>query len=87
MNAELERELRESLYIHRPLPLHRERSLEAGFVQKKVLAERFLYSAQSSLVSPAAGGTASLSEESGVLTITAPLRAERWPEGAASDGV
>ena len=86
MNAELERELRESLYIHRPLPLHRERSLEAGFVQKKVLAERFLYSAQSSLVSPAAGGTASLSEEAGVLTITAPLRAERWPEGAASDG-
>ena len=43
MTAEFERELRESLYIHRPLPLHRERSLEAGFPEKKVLAARRLY--------------------------------------------
>lgn len=86
MNTELERELRESLYIHRPLPLHRERSLEAGFPRKKGLADRILYAEESSFVTPEAGGTASLSEEAGVLTVTAPLRAERWPEGAASGG-
>lgn len=40
MNLEFERELRESLYVHRPLPLHRERSLEAAFPRKRVAAKR-----------------------------------------------
>lgn len=40
MEKEFLRELEESLYIHRPLPLHRERELEARFVKKKVLGSR-----------------------------------------------
>lgn len=36
MRKEFLKELRESLYVHRPLPLHREGSLEAGFPGKKV---------------------------------------------------
>ena len=35
METEFERELKESLYVHRPLELHRERSLEAA----KIMAE------------------------------------------------
>lgn len=43
MKEEFRQELQASLYLHRPLPLHRERSLEAGFAAKKVLAARTLY--------------------------------------------
>lgn len=35
---EWEREVRDSLYLHRPLPLHREREYEARFARKKVLS-------------------------------------------------
>lgn len=40
MDLEFERELRESLFVHRPLALHRERSLEADFPNKHVTAVR-----------------------------------------------
>lgn len=40
MKKEFMRELERSLYLHRPLPLHRERELDAGFVKKKVLRSR-----------------------------------------------
>lgn len=39
------KELRESGYIHRPLPLHEERSLEAELWQKPVAAEKPLWTA------------------------------------------
>ena len=83
---ELERELYESLYIHRPLPLHRERSLEAAFSQKEVVAGKTLWPADRDAVRPAAGGTATLTEIGDVLTIRASLRSESWPEGASPDG-
>ena len=38
MNERLMKELQDSLYVHRPLPLHRDESLEARFIQKKVTA-------------------------------------------------
>lgn len=80
METEFERELKESLYVHRPLPLHRERGLEASFPSKRVTAQRAISGV------PKAGGTASLEEHPGFLRMTAPLRSERWPEGAPEDG-
>lgn len=43
MRDEFLQEVRDSLYVHRPLPLHRERSLEAAFPGKKVLSSKVLY--------------------------------------------
>lgn len=80
METEFERELKESLYVHRPLPLHRERSLESGFPQKRVTAQRAISGA------PKAGGTASFEEHPDFLRMTAPLRSDRWPEGSPEDG-
>lgn len=75
-------ELRESLYLHRPLPLHPERSLESRFPDKRVLVSRPL----AGELPPAAGGTAVLISNEAYLTIRALLRAGCWPEEAAKDG-
>ena len=40
---QLFKELKESAYLHRPLPLHRERSLEAEIALKDVLARRAVH--------------------------------------------
>lgn len=80
MKKEFLQELKNSLYIHRPLPLHRERELEARFPQKKVLASRPLAG------EPKAAGTAVLEQQDGAFTIHTPLRSDHWPEGAPSDG-
>lgn len=80
METGFERELKESLYVHRPLPLHRERSLESRFPKKCVTAQRTISAA------PKAGGTAFLEERPGYLRMTAPLRSDRWPEGSPADG-
>lgn len=78
-------ELQDSLYLHRPLPLHRENELEAAFLQKKVLAARPLYRPGTSQP-PAAEGTATLQPCNEGWCITAPLRSDHWPAGAAPDG-
>lgn len=80
MREEFLRDLRDSLYVHRPLPLHRERELEARFPAKKVLASRPV------AAKPEAAGTATLRQQDGDLAIHAPLRGDRWPEGAPADG-
>ena len=80
METEFERELKESLYVHRPLELHRERSLEAAFPHKVVTAQRAVSGV------PRADGTASLEECPGFWRITAPLRSDHWPEGSPGDG-
>ena len=61
METEFERELKESLYVHRPLELHRERSLEAAFPHKVVTAQRAVSGV------PRADGTASLKDGRGLL--------------------
>lgn len=86
MREEFRRELEESLYIHRPLPLHRERALESSFPNKKVLAVRTLYGDGQCAAEPAAGGMAVLKRRKNMLTVCAPLRANEWPEGASPDG-
>lgn len=86
MREEFIKELQDSLYIHRPLPLHEERSAEASFPTKKVIASKPLFVGGERVAEPVAGGTAiaEVSEES--VMVRASLRANYWPEGAAPDG-
>lgn len=86
MREEFIQELMDSLYIHRPLPLHRERSLEGSFPEKKVLAASVLFGDSGEFAEPAAGGMAAVERSAGLLRMTAPLRADTWPEGASPDG-
>lgn len=79
-------ELQDSLYIHRPLPLHGEHSLEAGFPNKKVTDTKILYGDGGPIAEPHPGGIASLRRCGSLLTVCAPLRTDRWPEGASPDG-
>lgn len=66
-----EQELWESLFIHKMLPLHREKSLEADFGKKEVLKRRVLFPTEET-EEPVTG-----------IVMTAPLRSTHWPEGAA----
>lgn len=86
MRREFEEQLRESLYIHRPLPLERGRSREASFAGKEVLAAQTLYGVGERVAEPRCGGLAQLTESDALLSIRVPLRAGRWPEGASPDG-
>lgn len=86
MNREFLQELRDSLYVHRPLPLHPERSLEASFPGKKVLASKILYDGRTAVSRPQGSGVSRMEERDGVITVEAPLRADRWPEGSPADG-
>ncbi len=85
MNKQFQQQLEDSLYIHRPLPLHEENSREAAFSAKQVQEKRSLYGGDS-CVSPRAEGIAELERTEEYLRITAPLRTEQWPEGATPDG-
>ena len=82
MNWEFERELRDSLYIHRPLPLHREREFDARFVRTTAAEVRVVDAVPSAEGSAEAGGV-DLAE--GAYTITAPLRCDPWPEDTPGD--
>lgn len=86
MREEFLQELQSSLYVHRPLPLHEERSLEASFVKKKVVASKAICGAGEAAVKPCAVGLATLARSGDVVTVRAPLRSSFWPEGAAPDG-
>lgn len=86
MNSRFQQELQDTLYLHRPLPLHREESLEASFEKKSVTASRPLYSGGYTVAAPTAPQAGRLKEAEGIITITAPLRSDHWPEGAAPDG-
>ena len=86
MREQFEAQLRESLYVHRPLPLERAASTEGKFGQKKVLAARTLYGEETKIALPKAGGLAALSPCEDGFAMEAPLRAGRWPEGASPDG-
>lgn len=89
ISQQFQRELEESLYIHKTLPLHRENSLEAEFPRKKVLRNRVLWGAADSAVPVHTGlGALQTARENGVrlLALTAPTRCDHWPEGASADG-
>lgn len=52
MNPQFLRELEDSLYLHRPLPLHREQSLEASFPAKRVLDRQSIWTRDCQSIGP-----------------------------------
>ena len=85
MNGQLKKEIQNSLYVHFPLPLHREKSLEAGFVKKKVLRTRSIFPSDED-ISPIAENETHLTVAENILTFSAPLTSDHWPKGASPDG-
>lgn len=79
-------ELIDSGYLMKPLPLHREKSLEASFVHKNILLSKVLFNKENCVYPVKAGGIASLEQTKDQLIMRAPLRMDHWPEGAAPDG-
>lgn len=84
------KELRESGYIHRPLPLHRERSLETELERKTVIGEKALWKGKNSYI-PKHEGIGELTQlpmgrnQSEVLRVTGPtaheIQSYDLPEG------
>ena len=86
MNQRFEEELRASAYVHLPLPLHQERSLEARIENKPVLERRVLWQDGSLSAWQAEDmGKISLAPEGleggNCLQVRSPLWIEEWPEG------
>lgn len=83
-------ELQESLYIHKPLPLHRKNSLEAEFAGKKVTARKNIWSGDKESCIPEAQkeGKVTIEDtrEGRVIRLLGNMTAEHWPEGAPADG-
>lgn len=88
--SQWKKEVKETLFIHSPLPLHPEKSLEACFPNKKVLQTKVLWESSKSPYQPLGVRKGTVSVETihpaEVIRLTAPLRADEWPEGAAPDG-
>lgn len=88
--SDFEQELRESLYIHKALPLHREQTLEAGFPKKKVINRKVIWENGRAFYEPEAAkeGEVKILEEDGckVISLQADLTSDHWPAGAPSDG-
>lgn len=85
-NQEFRKELQESLYIHRALPLHREKSLEAELAAEKVIAKSNIWRAGEQKYTPAAQGEGNITIEGEVIRLSADLTADHWPAGAPADG-
>lgn len=90
---DLYEELESTLYIHRPLPLHEERSLEADDARKNIVKSRPVCAIRGGLEGWSHRGPGSLTfaERSdpaggGYLLLTSPTVMPSWPEGAPPDG-
>lgn len=85
-----EQELQESLYIHKALPLHREKSLEAEAASKTVTRSKNLWNGEEENYTPVAQKEGNIRIESTpegrVICLQADLTSEHWPDGASSDG-
>lgn len=89
VTQQFQRELEETLYVHKTLPLHRENSLEAEFKHKKVLQSRVIWDVSGGVIPAHNGlGAAELVQSDGasLLRVSAPTRSDHWPEGAPADG-
>ena len=90
MNREFLKDLSDSGFIHKPLPLHPEKSLEATLENKEVLKSKTIWkNGNLDGVTQSGSATLGLSEDGGVngksaLTMTAPFRSEEWPDGIKS---
>lgn len=80
--ADWRKDVEESLYVQRLLPLHQEDSLEAAFSQKQVLRAMALTAA------PVAGplSPGSIVPTAYGFDLLSPARVPCWPQGVAQDG-
>ena len=91
MNETFKKDLADTGYIHKPLPLRGGNTLEERLLQKKALDVRTLWQGGPLDVWKHSGlGGISLARaeepDRDVLRIDGPVRADRWPEGARPDG-
>ncbi|MBJ6359998.1 glycoside hydrolase family 9 protein [Paenibacillus sp. GCM10012307] len=88
MNDELWKDIRLSGYIHRPLPLQEDWSLERAQQQYQVLESSPWFGggkdAASNWVHAGVGQLAA--EDDGILQLSSPTIMPHWPEGAPADG-
>lgn len=71
-------ELKASGFVHRPLPLHREKSLEAAMAEKKVLKEKTVYPGEAKLTVTGVGTMEEGRDEEGTAAVflRGPMRRE-----------
>lgn len=89
MNGDFTMELAESGYIHKPLPLHEERSLEQKLKNKSVLGRKILWESGAgySFCSVEQGKAEMVcNEDQKWITMEAPLVCDCWPEGMPQNG-
>ncbi len=89
MDKRLYQDLIKTGFIHAPLELHEEKSVETRIKHKKVRNRRTLWN-NGGPVTPEHSGLGAIEtvecENEKVIRIKAPVTADRWPEGAAPDG-
>ncbi len=93
MNQQFQADLLRSGYVHAPLALHPENSLEAGLDKKEVLARKVIWydGKESDLIQGTNIGKVFLAEGKGhdgknAIGMTAPLRADTFPDGTTTNG-
>lgn len=83
-------ELQESLFAHKALPLHREKSLEAEMALKTVTRTKNLWTKDEKKYCPIAQKEGNVSVEEmifgEVIRLRADFTADHWPAGAPADG-
>lgn len=93
MQREFLKELEQTGYVHSPLPLHYEKSLEAGLEKKAVLKEKSIWK-NGTLEKITQLGSAAVTLEEGkgyeggaAIAMRAPFRTDHFPEGTAPGAV
>lgn len=88
MRQKFQNELVNTLYIHKPLAVHRESELEAEAGMKEVQRKKVIWDGESKDYTPEMTGTGvmSVDYESRVIRLEAPSRTDKWPKGAPEDG-
>ncbi|WP_201003220.1 glycoside hydrolase family 9 protein [Paenibacillus glycanilyticus] len=84
------KDVKQSGYIHRPLPLRKEHSLEEEQSRQSVLEERLLYEAGQLFTGMLEWKHRGVGElgctPGGLAVLSSPTRMPHWPEGAPADG-
>lgn len=83
------KEVQQSMYVHMPLPLHEEKSLENTYRDKKILQSKVLWNGKDKAYEPAASELTVMTVEGGeepFIRITAPVKTDHWPAGAEENG-
>lgn len=88
MKAQLKKELHDTMYLHQPLPVHREKSLEAEYPLKKVLKSKVIWDGTEASLEPETGehGSLEVDKERALLRLQAPLQTGKWPDNAEENG-